>query len=247
MEPTAKPGLSGTDYPDTPPSILPAIGWDSTYLFRKGPGEYDDLTPGPVLSCPCTPYLSAMGSTVGTGGHMPSSYSEQAGKRARDVTIAEGRPEPSVKRSRGAITGHGSLEVQELIAGCAGDITITEEGPGSPVKHSTGEGLLGVILQQLDRTKKQIIEYDRWKYADLIENSSLSKEAIDLLKKVRRTGRNKLSQQVCREDKQWFQTDLKQEIEELKVQKLKLVVKIQSLERDIACFKCECNLGSIKI
>ena len=84
--------------------------------------------------------LPAIGSTAGRGGHMPASYSERpANKRARDVTTTEEGLGPSVKRSRGAMTGKNisdsALEVQQqLLTEHARDVITTGEGPGPLAK-----------------------------------------------------------------------------------------------------------------
>ena len=141
------------DCSNPPPSPSSAMDWDQTYSFNEKPiivGEDDHPACDPTLFPPCIPYFtpeanagemsgrSVIGPTVGRGGYIPSPYSERPAKRARDATATEEGLRPSVKRSRGAITEHGTLEVQELIAGCAGDITITGEGPGPSAKCSRG-------------------------------------------------------------------------------------------------------------
>ena len=156
--------MGPTDYLNISRSPSPAMDWDQMYCFNEEPilmGEDDlstcDLAPSnPYRPCLASEVItgemngrSVLGSTVGTGGLIPSSYSEQPAKRARDVTTAEEGPGPSVKRSRGAITEYGTLDVQELIVGYAGDIIITGEGPGASVKHSeatAGKNLLDGTL-----------------------------------------------------------------------------------------------------
>ena len=248
------------DYSTLPPSPSSAMDWERMYRFNEKPilvGEDDHPTYDPAPANPYRPCLtseiiagkmsgrSVMGSTVGTGGHMPSSYSEQPGKGARGATTAGEVPWSSVKCTRGIVTV-GDVEVRELVSGCAA------ENPQPSVKGSTDETLLELTLGQLGMTREKMMECNDAVFNEKIQDSFLSEDDKVLLRDYRRKykiplkdmsrkDKNLLSQRKCRKMKAEYEADLNWEVNDLRILKASWEKRVLKAEKEVGIWQKKCR------
>ena len=108
-----------------------------------------------------------------------------------------------------------------------------------PAKSKTGstsscEGLLSPTKAD------QLVDMPFYQFKRIVDNPSLHESERTLVKTIRRRGKNKVAAKNCRQRKLGVLSCLQQEIDRLKAEKSTVVMRSQSLEREIDLLRKRC-------
>ncbi len=81
-----------------------------------------------------------------------------------------------------------------------------------------------------------------YQFKKIIDNGEVSETDRSIAKTIRRRGKNKVAAKNCRQRKLDMLDGLQSEIDKLKVAKIKVEVKVRSLQKEIEAVRNHCTL-----
>lgn len=93
----------------------------------------------------------------------------------------------------------------------------------------------------LTAEERKLVDIPYYQFRKLLDDPSVSDKKKEVIKNVRRKGKNKAAAKVCRQKKVHKIKGLEEEIEQLKRTKQLMAFRSKSLEREIAQFKRQCH------
>ena len=89
--------------------------------------------------------------------------------------------------------------------------------------------------------EKKLIDMQYYQFKKLLDDPSIAEKKKEVMKSIRRKGKNKFAAKVCRQKKVHKVKGLEQEIEQLKKTKLLMTLRQNSLEHEITQLKRQCH------